>query len=79
MIIHVPSGTRYGGITNVSNHCSFQNVRVGGPYTVTASFVGFKTQTQENIATNLGTATNVNFKMVEEGSQLQRVLVKSSK
>ncbi|MES2519690.1 MAG: TonB-dependent receptor [Bacteroidota bacterium] len=79
IVIHVPSGTRYGALTNVSGRYTFNSVRVGGPYKITASFVGFKTQTQENIATTLGAATNVSFKMLEEGSQLQEVVVKTSK
>jgi len=77
--IHVPSGTRYGGLTNASGRYTFPNVRVGGPYKITASFVGFKTEVRENIATNLGSSVNVNFKILEEGSQLEEVLVKSSK
>jgi hypothetical protein len=37
--IHTPSGSRYGAITNEKGIYTIPAVRVGGPYTVTISFV----------------------------------------
>ena len=37
---HVKSGTQYGTITDDSGYFYFRNVRVGGPYKVTASLFG---------------------------------------
>ena len=42
--IHTPTGTKYGGSTNFDGRYNLLNLRVGGPYTVTVSYVGFKTQ-----------------------------------
>ena len=39
--VHVPSGTSYGTDTQFNGTYNLPNMRVGGPYTVTVSFVGF--------------------------------------
>jgi Carboxypeptidase regulatory-like domain len=59
--VHVPSGTRYGSITNEDGRFFLPAVRVGGPYKVTVSFVGYKAQNQDNVYAALGTTANVNF------------------
>jgi outer membrane receptor protein involved in Fe transport len=76
--IHVPSGTKYGSITNEQGFYTIPAVRVGGPYTVTVSFVGFNDQAQENIFANLGTAANVNFSLKDGGTELSEVVVTGS-
>ena len=40
--IHTPSGSQYGNISNSDGFYRIPNMRVGGPYTVTISFVGFQ-------------------------------------
>ncbi len=73
--IHVPSGTKYGTVTNVTGKYVLPAVRVGGPFKVTASFVGYKDAVKEGVLTNLGTAANVDLKMAEEGKVLDEVVV----
>ena len=77
--IHLPSGTRYGASTNTSGRYTFPSVRVGGPYKVTVTFVGYKEQSQEDIYTNLGTAANAFFKLVEEGKTLSEVVITTNR
>ncbi|MGB5364576.1 MAG: carboxypeptidase-like regulatory domain-containing protein, partial [Aureibaculum sp.] len=40
--IHTPTGTKYGGTTNLDGRFNLLNMRVGGPYNVTVSFIGFQ-------------------------------------
>ena len=77
--IHTPSGSRYGTVTNTSGVYTLPTVRVGGPYTVTVTYVGFKEQAIENIFTNLGTAADANFKLLDEGSTLNEVVVTTNR
>jgi len=42
--VHTPTGTTYGAITNEDGRYNLLNLRVGGPYTVSVSYIGFKTQ-----------------------------------
>ncbi len=72
---HVPSGTRYGTATNASGRFTLPAVRVGGPFSVVVSYTGFESQTRENVYTNLGTATNVNFSLEEAGTPVSEVTI----
>ncbi|WP_031525610.1 TonB-dependent receptor [Dyadobacter crusticola] len=73
--IHTPSGTRYGSVTNDQGLYTIPAVRVGGPYSVTVSFVGFNDKSQENIYANLGTSANVNFDLQDGSTDLSEVVV----
>ena len=65
--IHEPSGTSYEGTTRADGRYAILNMRVGGPYTVQVIYVGgaggaaFAPKTVENLAVNLGVATDVNI------------------
>ena len=39
---HMPSGTTYGTASRADGHYNFPATRVGGPYTIKVSFVGYK-------------------------------------
>ena len=79
MAIHQPSGTRYGAVTNSAGVYNMPNVRVGGPYAISVSYVGFKEERKENIFAALGTTANTNFKLADEGTNLNEVVVSSSR
>lgn len=72
---HVPSGTRYGTATNPAGRYTLPAVRVGGPFSITVTYTGFEAQTQDNIFTNLGVASNVNFNLIESGISIGEVTV----
>ena len=66
--IHEPSGTSYEATTRADGRYSIPAMRVGGPYTVQAVYVGgaaggaaFAPKTVENITVNLGVNTDVNI------------------
>jgi hypothetical protein len=61
--IHVPTGTRYSALTSVNGRFNILNVRVGGPYTVTAQISGFRTKSQKDINVGLGETRQVTFSM----------------
>jgi hypothetical protein len=73
--IHEPSGSRYGTTTNAAGRYTIPGVRVGGPFKVTVTYVGFKEQTVDGITTNLGTSADVNFKMADNSTVLSEVVV----
>lgn len=77
--VHTPSGTQYGTTTNGQGQYTFPAVRIGGPYTITVSYVGFKENKVENLFANLGTAANADVRLADEGTQLAEVLVSGSR
>ena len=75
---HTPSGTTYQTVTNFDGRFFFPNVRVGGPYTVEISYVGFETRTYSDINLGLGQGYNLKAKMTS-GETLDAVVVSSIK
>ncbi len=61
--VHTPTGTRYPGVTGANGRYTIPNVRVGGPYTITATLEGFKTTTVNNVQVQLGESREVDMTM----------------
>ena len=70
VVTHEPSGTQYGTMVRDGGAYTILNMRVGGPYTITVSYIGYKTQVEENIYLNLGAATNINFQLAQEAIEM---------
>ena len=72
---HLPSGTRYGAVSNVEGKYSIPGMRIGGPYRLSVSFIGFSTQEIDGLNLSLGTFSNVNVYLKEDGQELSEVLI----
>ena len=57
---HTPTETIYGAVTDINGAYRLQGLRVGAPYTVEFSFVGYNTQKYDNIALALGENQQIN-------------------
>ena len=73
--IHVPSGTQYVTVTDNGGNYRIQNMRVGGPYKVTVSFIGFSPSTYTEIYLKLGETYLQNGKLNESTTTLSEVVV----
>ena len=78
-VTHVPTGTEYRSVTNKSGVYVIPAVRVGGPYTIHASYVGFKMGEEKDVNTQLGVTSNVDFKLLSEATALKEVTVTATK
>lgn len=76
---HNPTGTVSGTVTSENGRFIMQNLRVGGPYTITISFVGYKTAEFTDIYLDLGKTFDLNVKLVAESQQLTEVVISSGK
>lgn len=77
--VHTPTGTTYGAVTNFDGRFNLLNLRVGGPYTITVSFVGFKNYIINDINLSLGQTVNLNIPMVSDAAMLDAVVISGSK
>jgi hypothetical protein len=73
--VHNPSGSTYGTSSRVDGRFDLPGLRVGGPYTITVSFVGYAQQKKENITLQLSQTMTLNFLMSEAAVQLGAVEV----
>jgi hypothetical protein len=73
--VHNPSGSIFGAASRTDGHFNIPGMRVGGPYTVTASFIGYKTQKQENVYLTLGQDLKIDFVLPEEAVEIGEVQV----
>lgn len=76
--VHEPSGTRYGAVTNVDGRFHIQGMRVGGPYSVTISYLGHQTKTIKGIQLQLGEIYNLETSLSENTQELGEVVISGS-
>jgi hypothetical protein len=75
LALHVPSGTQYGTTTRNDGRFAIPGMRVGGPYRVTVSYVGFENQVRENIYLTLGVAVDLEFTMRDTKIEIDEVTI----
>ncbi|MFC2085444.1 carboxypeptidase regulatory-like domain-containing protein, partial [Bacteroidota bacterium] len=73
--VHVPSGTQYGASTRTNGLFNLPNLRIGGPYTVTVSYVGFHEQKQAEIFLMLNQNLKLEFSLESESVELGEVVI----
>lgn len=76
--VHTPSGTQYGTSTRADGKYVIPNMRVGGPYKVTITFIGYETQERTDVYLSLGNTTEIPFMLQESGTQLAEIQVTAS-
>ncbi len=76
--VHIPTGTRYGSTTNFDGIVNLRNMRVGGPYTITISYVGFQSKEFTDVHLTLGKSFDFNAVLQADSQQLEEVLLEAS-
>src|SRR3989441_721128 len=71
--VRVPSGTEYRAVSRAGGAYNIPNMRVGGPYRVTASRIGYKAHTEENLFVSLAQDLKVGFRLQAQAIQLEAV------
>ena len=73
--VHKPSGTRYQAVTNAKGLFSINGMRVGGPYEVRVTYIGFETKVVTGVTLQLGETYNLPVSLNEDAQQLGEVVV----
>lgn len=76
---HTPTGTEYYTITQPNGSYSFNNLRIGGPYVVEFSYIGYNTESRTGINLVLGEDLKLNVVMREDTQALDEVVVVADK
>ena len=72
---HTPSGTVYGAVSNADGRFNIVGMRVGGPYEVKISYIGFSSVKISNVNLQLGETYPVNVNLKEDTNELQDLVV----
>ncbi|MEO5563164.1 MAG: carboxypeptidase regulatory-like domain-containing protein, partial [Chitinophagaceae bacterium] len=75
--LHQPTGTKYSTTSRKDGRYTLPNLRIGGPYSITVTFVGLKAEPVENITLLLGQEFKADLTLVPETKSLEGVIVRS--
>ena len=73
--VHVPSGTTYAAATRADGRFTIPGMRVGGPYRVTVSRVGYRPEAQSGVSVTLGVTSDLRFKLKQAAVELEAIIV----
>ncbi|GAC1586299.1 MAG: carboxypeptidase regulatory-like domain-containing protein [Hymenobacter sp.] len=76
---HLPSGTTYGNTTRDNGQFDLLNMRIGGPYEIKVSFVGYEPFVVSNVQLVLGKTFETRVTLSEGGQKLDEVVVKGNR
>ena len=74
---HQPTGTKYITSTRNDGRYNLPNLKIGGPYSIHVTSIGFKAEHQDEITLLLGQSHKANFSLKEATTTLQEVVVTS--
>lgn len=73
--VHLPSGTTYRTSVRTGGAFSLLNMRVGGPYRVTATMIGFQPKSQEDVQLSLGQTQRLDLALSAQAVELEEIAV----
>ena len=76
--VHGPSGTTYGALTRANGRFTIPGMRVGGPYRVSASRVGYRQEEQNGVTVTLGVTSDLRFRLAQASVQLEPITVETT-
>lgn len=77
--VHQPSGSKYSTSTRGDGRFNLPGVRVGGPYTITISFIGYGKEVINDGMVGLGESLTLNVTLKDASQQLAEVAIVGSK
>ncbi len=77
--LHVPTGTRYSTTTRKDGRFNLAGLRIGGPYTLIITHVGFKQEQQEGITLSIGQDFTADFTLKPDVKELTEVTISGTR
>lgn len=76
--IHTPTGSVYTTLSDKNGLFNLPNLRVGGPYEVTVSYVGFTKKVFNDLNVSLGTPLSIDARLESASGNLSEVVVSTT-
>ena len=73
--IHTPTGTFYGTISDENGYYRIDNMRVGGPYAITTSYVGYEDDANNDVYLRLGENFKNNVTLESSSTLMDEIVV----
>jgi len=73
--VHEPTGAVYGAIVRSNGQYAIRGMRSGGPYTITATYVGYDKFVARDVIISVGETQTLNIVMKESAAKGQEVVV----
>lgn len=77
LVTHDPTGYKTGTQTNQKGIFNIPNLKPGGPYSISVSFIGLQPQTFENVNLGLGNNPEMDVILLADGKSMSEVTVTS--
>lgn len=77
--VHTPTGSKYSALSNADGRFSIQNMRIGGPYKITVTFVGFQNEVINDVYLDLGKVFSLDIALKDDSQKLEEVKIVSTK
>ena len=73
--IHSPSGSKYSALANADGRFNILNMRIGGPYKIVVTFVGYQSEEFNDVYLDLGKVFSLDVLLKDESQKLEEVKV----
>jgi hypothetical protein len=70
LAVHLPSGTQYRAVARAGGAYTIPNMRIGGPYRVSVTYIGYEPRTVENVFLSLGQSLRLDLRLKPQAVQL---------
>ncbi|WP_041495283.1 TonB-dependent receptor [Nonlabens marinus] len=77
--VHTPTGTKYGSVTDFEGYYRINNMRVGGPYNITITYVGKQDLALTDIYLQLGESEQINATLAESTNALDEIVIQAQR
>jgi outer membrane receptor for ferrienterochelin and colicin len=76
---HGPTGTNYQTTSRKDGRYNLANVRVGGPYTIIVTYVGYREEKVTDISLSLGQAFKSDFTLTPAAGEMKEVVITATR
>ncbi len=76
---HLPSGSTFGAYSSSKGNFTILGLRPGGPYRITATYIGFRTETVEDVFLTVGQEYYIRFVLQPQDIQTREIEIISDR